>query len=63
MVYSPELAILPQTHVGECWSMFGNAGTLGIQLGNPIIIQSITADYPSCEVMLSKIENAPRNME
>ncbi|KAG2213425.1 hypothetical protein INT47_009099 [Mucor saturninus] len=60
---SPEMAISPHIYVGECWSMFGNTGTLGIQLGKPILIQGLTVDYPSCEVMHNKMDNAPRQIE
>lgn len=60
---SPELAISPQTNVGKCWSMYGNRGTLGIRLGKPMLIQSITVDYPSCEIMQNRMDNAPRLIE
>ncbi|KAI9260408.1 UNC-like C-terminal-domain-containing protein [Helicostylum pulchrum] len=60
---SPELAISPQTHVGECWSMEGNSGTLGIVLSEPITIDGITIEYPSQNMMKDDMQHAPRSIE
>ncbi|KAI8095438.1 UNC-like C-terminal-domain-containing protein [Thamnidium elegans] len=60
---SPELAISPQTYVGECWSMEGNSGTLGIVLSEPIIIDGITIEYPSQNMMKENMQHAPRSVE
>lgn len=60
---SPELAISPQTHVGKCWSMEGNNGTLGIVLSEPIMIDGITIEYPSRSLMKDNMQHAPQSIE
>lgn len=60
---SPYEAISPGTHIGECWSMYGSYGTLGIKLSEPIIIQSISIDYPSFQMMAGDMSTAPRKVE
>lgn len=59
---SPEMAITPSTYPGECWQMHGNKGQLAIALSQPILIQGITVEYPSAEVMMNKLQNAPKDM-
>ncbi|KAI7888312.1 UNC-like C-terminal-domain-containing protein [Mucor mucedo] len=60
---TPYEAIKPSTHIGECWSMYGSYGTLGIRLSQPIIIQSISIDYPSSQMMAGNMSKAPRKLE
>ncbi|KAI8074255.1 UNC-like C-terminal-domain-containing protein [Gilbertella persicaria] len=59
----PELAIQPDIHVGQCWSMVGQQGTLGIVLSRTIHIQSITVEHPSMDVLVNEIDSAPQEME
>lgn len=60
---SPELAISPQTHAGECWSMYGDHGSLGIRLSEPIKVEAITVEYTSPEISHNYMDTAPREME
>lgn len=60
---APQMAIMPQTHVGECWAMSSNSGSLGIKLSQPIIVQRITVEYPSAQVMNGNMSNAPKDIE
>lgn len=62
-INTPDVAISPQTHIGECWTMYGNNGTLGIQLSQSIIVKSITVEYPSSEIMSGNMANAPKKIE
>ncbi|KAI8375147.1 UNC-like C-terminal-domain-containing protein [Blakeslea trispora] len=59
----PENAIHPAIHVGQCWSMAGQEGTLGIMLSEPIYVQSVTLEHPSPQVLLDKIDSAPQLVE
>ena len=63
LTHPPELAIRPETHAGECWSMAGNHGTLGILLSEPIMIQSVTIEHPSKNILLQDIDSAPKDIE
>lgn len=63
LTHPPELAIRPETHAGECWSMVGNHGTLGILLSEPIMIQSVTIEHPSKNILLQDIDSAPKDIE
>lgn len=58
-----EMALKPQTHAGECWSMYGNQGSLGIALSEAVIVQGVSIEYPSLEIMTDKMKNAPKEME
>lgn len=60
---SPSEAISPETNIGECWTMYGTKGTLGIKLSEPIIIESITIDHPSFNIMAGDMTKAPRKIE
>lgn len=59
----PEMAIFPDIHAGECWSMRGQEGTLGILLSETIHVKAITVEHPSQEVLRNKIHHAPKEME
>ncbi|CEP09561.1 hypothetical protein [Parasitella parasitica] len=59
-VKSPWAAIHPSTQVGECWSMNGSNGTIGISLSTKIFMESVTLVHPSANVLLGDIINAPR---
>ncbi|KAI8145654.1 UNC-like C-terminal-domain-containing protein [Fennellomyces sp. T-0311] len=59
---SPLIALLPETHVGQCWPMEGANGTLGILLSEPISIKSVTMEYPTKEVS-SNTSSAPQEFE
>ncbi|KAI8644406.1 SUN domain-containing protein, partial [Parasitella parasitica] len=45
---------------GECWSMSGSNGTVGITLSTKIFMDSVTLVHPSASVLLGDIINAPR---
>ncbi|KAG1457928.1 hypothetical protein G6F56_006506 [Rhizopus delemar] len=60
---SPEMALQPQIYVGECWSMDGTRGDLGILLSEAIHVESITIDYPTPEIMNHNMSTAPRNIQ
>lgn len=61
-VPSPIIALLPETHVGQCWPMRGSNGTLGVMLSQPITIQSITVEYPSRHIAVNA-SSAPKDIE
>lgn len=61
-VNSPRFAITSTTHAGECWSMLGSHGNLTIKLSEPVIIQSVTLEYPSAEIMMDNMTTAPKEM-
>ncbi|KAK4509959.1 uncharacterized protein ATC70_008109 [Mucor velutinosus] len=63
MIRPPEMAIRPDTHAGACWSMAGQRGTLGITLSEPILIQGVTIEHPSKNILLHDIDSAPKDME
>lgn len=62
-VNSPKVAITSGTHVGECWSMYGNNGNLTILLSEAITVQGITVEYPSAEIMMENMSTAPKEIE
>ena len=59
---SPLIAILPETHVGQCWPMDKANGTLGIVLSQPINIKSITMEYPAKDKSMD-MTSAPQDFE
>ncbi|RUS24266.1 UNC-like C-terminal-domain-containing protein [Jimgerdemannia flammicorona] len=61
-IHPPEMAIMPSTHVGECWPMAGSQGQIAISLIQPITVTSIAIEHASRykAIMLS---SAPRDME
>ncbi|KAI9262210.1 UNC-like C-terminal-domain-containing protein, partial [Phascolomyces articulosus] len=59
---SPLIALLPDTHVGQCWPMDGSNGTLSIVLSQPIDIKSITMEYPTKDQMVN-MTSAPKDFE
>ncbi|KAI7852808.1 UNC-like C-terminal-domain-containing protein, partial [Circinella umbellata] len=59
---SPLIAILPETHIGQCWPMEGTNGTLGIVLSQPIDIKSITIEYPAKDKSMD-MTSAPQDFE
>ncbi|KAI9481342.1 MAG: UNC-like C-terminal-domain-containing protein [Benjaminiella poitrasii] len=61
--HPPKYAIQPGLHVGECWSMAGRSGTLGILLSEPILVHSVTIEYPSSYMLMNEMNRAPRRME
>ncbi|GAN07259.1 SUN domain-containing protein 2 [Mucor ambiguus] len=63
MLRPPEMAIRPDTHAGACWSMAGQQGSLGITLSEPILIQGVTIEHPSKNILLHDIDSAPKDME
>ncbi|KAL7308774.1 hypothetical protein PS15m_011939 [Mucor circinelloides] len=63
LVRSPEMAIRPDTHAGECWSMAGQQGSLGILLSQPILVQGVTIEHPSKNILLHDIDSAPKDIE
>lgn len=58
---SPEMALTPQTHYGECWCMDGDQGSLGIALSEPIVVKTITIEYPY--VTFGQAQYAPKEMD
>ncbi|KAI7902164.1 uncharacterized protein BX663DRAFT_511934 [Cokeromyces recurvatus] len=61
--YPPKYAIQPGLYVGECWSMNGCEGTLGILLSEPILIHSVAIEYPSLHTLMDKVNQAPKDIE
>ncbi|KAI8057399.1 UNC-like C-terminal-domain-containing protein [Thamnidium elegans] len=59
---SPEIAISPNNHVGECWYMYGDTGTLGISLSEEIRVKGIAIEYPSKEV-INDMSSAPKDVQ
>ncbi|KAF1796059.1 UNC-like C-terminal-domain-containing protein [Mucor lusitanicus] len=59
----PEMALRPDTHAGACWSMAGQQGSLGITLSEPILIQGVTIEHPSKNILLHDIDSAPKDVE
>ncbi|GAN07710.1 hypothetical protein MAM1_0172c07212 [Mucor ambiguus] len=56
------LAVLqPRMEAGECWSMSGSNGTLGIYLSEEIYLTSVTVEHPPASVLLGDIKHAPRD--
>ncbi|KAI9358529.1 UNC-like C-terminal-domain-containing protein [Pilaira anomala] len=60
--HAPEMALSPQTHVGECWRMAGDSGTLGISLSEKIFVKGFVLEFPSHEV-LNDMSSAPKEIE
>ena len=59
---SPVIALMPGTHVGECWPMRGSNGTLGILLSEPVAVQRVSIEHPGRDV-LNDLRGAPKDME
>ncbi|GAA5798824.1 hypothetical protein HPULCUR_004230 [Helicostylum pulchrum] len=59
---APESAISPDNHVGECWHMYGDTGTLGISLSEEILVKSIAIEYPSKDV-INDMSSAPKDVQ
>lgn len=58
---APQMAIMTNANFGECWTMLGNSGHLGIKLSETLVIQEITLEYPSHELMLNDMSTAPKS--
>ncbi|ORX54126.1 hypothetical protein DM01DRAFT_1335980 [Hesseltinella vesiculosa] len=58
----PRIAITPGTQVGQCWPMDGQQGSLGIQLSEPIAIESISIDHPGPS-LAGNPASAPRTID
>ncbi|KAI8882982.1 hypothetical protein K501DRAFT_333613 [Backusella circina FSU 941] len=61
--HGPQKALDPHNHVGSCWCMMGDKGTLGIQLSRPITITNFTIEHPSLEVLAWDTDSAPKDIE
>ncbi|KAL9555093.1 hypothetical protein MBANPS3_002516 [Mucor bainieri] len=59
----PEMALRPDTHAGACWAMAGQQGSLGITLSEPILVQGVTIEHPSSNILLHAIDSAPKDVE
>lgn len=58
---SPAITALnPDTHVGQCWPMMGNNGSIGILLSKTIKITGVTIEHAGKQVLLDR-RSAPRN--
>ncbi|KAG2211645.1 hypothetical protein INT47_008742 [Mucor saturninus] len=60
---APQMAIMPNSNVGECWTMLGDSGHLGIKLSEPLMVQEITLEYPSSQLMLGDMTYAPKQFD
>lgn len=60
---APQMAIMPNSNVGECWTMLGNSGHLGIRLSETLLVQEITLEYPSSQLMLGDMSHAPKQFD
>lgn len=60
-ITKPAAVLQPGMQVGECWSMSGTNGTVGIYLSKEIYMTSVTIDHPSASVLLDDIKNAPQD--
>jgi hypothetical protein len=61
--HGPQKALDPESHVGSCWCMMENTGTLGVQLSRPITITNFTIEHPSSEVLAGDVGSAPKDIE
>ncbi|KAI8980898.1 UNC-like C-terminal-domain-containing protein [Pilobolus umbonatus] len=59
----PEMAIQPETNVGQCWTMEGSSGYLSILLSEPIHIQKVSIEHPSNRILNSSSTSAPREID
>ncbi|KAI9310153.1 UNC-like C-terminal-domain-containing protein [Dichotomocladium elegans] len=60
--HSPIIALLPDTHVGQCWPMAGSTGSLGVMMSEPIVVKAITVEYPSRQMGVN-MTSAPKDIE
>ncbi|KAL7328775.1 SUN domain-containing protein 3 [Mucor circinelloides] len=60
-ITKPAAVLQPGMQVGECWSMSGTNGTVGIYLSKEIYMTSVTIEHPSASVLLDDIKNAPQD--
>lgn len=58
----PITALHPELHVGNCWSLEGSQGQLGVALAAPTYITDISIDHVAKEVAFD-MRTAPRQME
>ncbi|KAI7816135.1 hypothetical protein BC939DRAFT_58266 [Gamsiella multidivaricata] len=59
---TPEKAIQPDLHAGECWAMEGQDGQLGIRLARQIVVTEVTIEHADPSVVLD-INSAPKEIE
>ncbi|KAL9549676.1 hypothetical protein MBANPS3_005097, partial [Mucor bainieri] len=58
----PVAVLQPRMEVGECWSMSGSNGTVGIFLSEEIYVTSMTVAHPPASVLLDDIQHAPQDI-
>lgn len=61
-ITKPLAVLQPRMEVGECWSMSGSNGTVGIYLSEEIYMTSVTIEHPPASVLLDDIRHAPQDL-
>ncbi|KAG0089502.1 hypothetical protein BGZ92_004696 [Podila epicladia] len=59
---SPEIALIPDVHAGECWAIGGSQGQITIRLARPIMVTAVTIEHADPRVILD-VGSAPREVE
>ncbi|KAG0089232.1 hypothetical protein BGZ93_009976 [Podila epicladia] len=59
---SPETALIPDVHAGECWAIGGSQGQVTIRLARPIMVTAVTIEHADPRVVLD-VGSAPREVE
>ncbi|KAI9332869.1 hypothetical protein DFJ73DRAFT_630150 [Zopfochytrium polystomum] len=64
--WGPYYALTPGTMPGQCWSMEGSSGSIGLQLARPAVPTDFTIDHVSPDLILDSVhglESAPKDVE
>ncbi|KAI7873909.1 hypothetical protein K492DRAFT_169791 [Lichtheimia hyalospora FSU 10163] len=59
---SPVMALLPDTHPGQCWPMAGKYGSLGVRLSQPISVNAVSIDHADSHQVID-MSSAPKDFE
>ncbi|KAI9022123.1 hypothetical protein CLU79DRAFT_702520, partial [Phycomyces nitens] len=60
--YAAVAALMHGSEPGECWTMDGTEGTLGIFLSQPIIVEHVTMEFPPLTSSVNRT-TSPRQFE
>lgn len=59
---SPVMALLPDTHPGQCWPMAGQYGSLGVRLSQRISVNAVSIDHVDPHQAID-MSSAPKDFE
>lgn len=60
--FSPVMALLPDTHPGQCWPMAGKYGSLGVRLSQSVSANAVSIDHADHQ-LVTDLSSAPKDFE